>query len=123
MEARRLWLLAALLAVGCGSNEPPTEQTAADEPPVAIEDTDPSTEPQNAAVAATPGAALVGSDSAGAPTAGRFVLGTHYTRLSPTQPTSSNPDQVEVAEIFWYGCPHCFDFDAYLKPWEARKGE
>jgi thiol:disulfide interchange protein DsbA len=65
----------------------------------------------------------VGSDSAGAPTAGRFVLGTHYTRLSPTQPTSSNPDQVEVAEIFWYGCPHCFDFDAYLKPWEARKAE
>ena len=30
-----------------------------------------------------------------------FVLGTHYQRLSPTQPTSSSPDQVEVAEIFW----------------------
>ena len=64
---------------------------------------------------------LVASDPAGAPTTGRFELGAHYLRLSPTQPTSSNPDQVEVAEIFWYGCPHCFAFDPLLEQWQQRQ--
>jgi thiol:disulfide interchange protein DsbA len=44
-------------------------------------------------------------------------------RLSPTQPTSSNADQVEVCEVFWYGCPHCFDFDPHLKAWVETKPE
>ena len=52
---------------------------------------------------------------------GRFKLGQHYERLSPTQPTSSSPDQVEVAEIFWYGCNHCYDFDPYLENWLNSK--
>jgi protein dithiol oxidoreductase (disulfide-forming) len=56
-----------------------------------------------------------------APTTGRFELGAHYLRLSPTQPTSSNPDQVEVAEIFWYGCPHCNTFDPLLEQWRQTK--
>ena len=49
--------------------------------------------------------------------ASSFELGTHYQMLTPTQPTSSGPDQVEVAEIFWYGCPHCFAFEPYLEAW------
>ncbi|MBH97607.1 MAG: disulfide bond formation protein DsbA [Rhodospirillaceae bacterium] len=48
-----------------------------------------------------------------------FQLGTHYDRLTPTQPTSSSPDQIEVAEIFWYGCPHCYTFDPYLESWKS----
>ena len=48
---------------------------------------------------------------------GRFELGEHYQRLSPTQPTSSSPDKIEVAEIFWYGCPHCYTFDPFLESW------
>ncbi len=52
-------------------------------------------------------------------TSERFQLGTHYQRLSPTQPTSSSPDQIEVAEIFWYGCPHCYTFDPYLESWKS----
>jgi thiol:disulfide interchange protein DsbA len=54
-----------------------------------------------------------------ASTAGSFQLGTHYQRLSPTQPTSSSPDQIEVAEVFWYGCPHCYTFDPYLESWKT----
>lgn len=57
------------------------------------------------------------------PTSARFQLGTHYQRLTPTQPTSSSPGQVEVAEIFWYGCPHCFEFEPYLARWEEQKAE
>lgn len=49
---------------------------------------------------------------------GEFELGTHYNRLTPTQPTSSSPQQVEVAEVFWYGCPHCYNFDPYLADWK-----
>jgi thiol:disulfide interchange protein DsbA len=32
------------------------------------------------------------------------------------QPTEAN-NKVEVIEFFWYGCPHCSDFEPVLKPW------
>ena len=51
----------------------------------------------------------------------RFALGKHYQRLTPTQPTSSSPDQVEVAEVFWYGCNHCYNFDPYVENWVSKK--
>ena len=51
----------------------------------------------------------------------RFELGAHYELLTPTQPTSSGPDQVEVAEVFWYGCPHCFSFEPYLETWQPAE--
>lgn len=53
-----------------------------------------------------------------APAERQFELGTHFERLSPTQPTSSGPDQIEVAEVFWYACPHCYTFDPYLEGWK-----
>jgi len=46
-----------------------------------------------------------------------FQEGTHYARLVPTQPTVGGPDKVEVAEFFWYGCNHCFDFEPYINRW------
>ncbi len=52
-----------------------------------------------------------------APASSRFQLGTHYQRLPAAQGTSSSPDLIEVAEIFWYGCPHCYTFDPYLEKW------
>lgn len=32
-----------------------------------------------------------------------------YELVKPPQPTDT-PDKVEVVEVFWYGCPHCFTF-------------
>lgn len=58
-----------------------------------------------------------------AQTGDNFELGTHYNRLTPTQPTSSGPQQVEVAEVFWYGCPHCYNFDPHLNAWEPGKAD
>lgn len=66
---------------------------------------------------------LVATESGGAPTTGRFELGREYQRLSPTQPTSSGPDKVEVCEVFWYGCPHCFSLDPLLERWRAAQPE
>jgi thiol:disulfide interchange protein DsbA len=47
----------------------------------------------------------------------QFTDGTHFTRLVPTQPTIGGADKIEVAEIFWYGCGHCFDFEPYINRW------
>lgn len=46
--------------------------------------------------------------------------GIEYKRISPTQPTITK-DKVEVVELFWYGCPHCFHFEPDLKAWLAKK--
>ena len=124
MELKRLWILALgpLALAACGGGDVDDAQISAD-PPVAAEDVNPSTQPQDdpAAGLAAPAAPATGDEAV--PTTGRFELGTHYERLSPTQPTSSNPDQVEVAEIFWYGCPHCFEFDPHLERWQAGKAD
>jgi thiol:disulfide interchange protein DsbA len=106
MALKKLWLLAMLALGACGGPEPSDTDPALD----ASAESQGALEPE-----------LVASDPAGAPTTGRFELGTHYMRLSPTQPTSSNPDQVEVAEVFWYGCPHCFAFDPLVEQWRAQK--
>jgi thiol:disulfide interchange protein DsbA len=37
--------------------------------------------------------------------------------MVPTQPTVGGSDKVEVAEIFWYGCNHCYDFEAFINRW------
>lgn len=50
----------------------------------------------------------------------RWVAGKHYRVLVPTQPTSSSPDKVEVVEVFWYGCPHCFRLEPGLENWDAK---
>jgi thiol:disulfide interchange protein DsbA len=128
MQPRRLWIIAAFaLLAGCGNGDPAVQGKAA-EAPVAVEDiaagavVPESEDPADEAPA--PAATSVAVNPSGvAPTSARFQLGTHYNRLSPTQPTSSGPEKVEVAEIFWYGCPHCFAFDPLLQSWLAKKPE
>lgn len=52
--------------------------------------------------------------------ASQWKEGVHYTRLLPTQPTSAAPGQIEVTEVFWYGCPHCYALDPYLENWRKN---
>lgn len=54
--------------------------------------------------------------------AGDFVEGKQYLALSNPQPTSS-PDRIEVVELFWYGCPHCYDLEPFISDWQASKPE
>jgi thiol:disulfide interchange protein DsbA len=42
--------------------------------------------------------------------------------MTISQRTSSAPDKIEVAEVFWYGCPHCYDFDPVLQEWKQSLG-
>lgn len=43
-----------------------------------------------------------------------------YARIEPPQPTHTK-NKIEVAEIFWYGCPHCYAFEPYLDKWLKTK--
>ena len=45
-----------------------------------------------------------------------------YKLIVPPQPTQPT-DKVVVEEIFWYGCPHCYDFEPYLEHWLETKPE
>jgi len=55
--------------------------------------------------------------AAAAPRNWNFSEGQHYHRLIPAQPTVGGADKVEVAEVFWYGCPHCFNFEPTINDW------
>ena len=48
-----------------------------------------------------------------------FKEGTHYKALTP-QATDSG-DKIEVLEFFWYGCPHCYSFEPYVRSWKKSK--
>lgn len=51
-----------------------------------------------------------------------FKEGVHYIKLS-TPVAVSEPGKIEVAELFWYGCPHCFEFEPYIEPWIEKLPE
>lgn len=51
----------------------------------------------------------------------KFQEGQHYHRISPAVPTNADSGAVEVLELFWYGCPHCYEFEKYLKSWKQDK--
>jgi len=51
------------------------------------------------------------------------VEGVHYERIEPSQTTSAPGGKVEVTEFFWYGCPHCYRFEPYVKGWLKNKSE
>jgi protein dithiol oxidoreductase (disulfide-forming) len=54
------------------------------------------------------------------PAAEPFIEGQHYFRLQ--EPVRvRNPQKVEVVEVFWYGCPHCFRFDPLVKAWQKNQ--
>ena len=51
-----------------------------------------------------------------------FELGTHYQKIVPAQtPVGISAGKVEVTEFFWYGCPHCYDFEPHLNDWLNKK--
>jgi len=47
-----------------------------------------------------------------------FEEGVQYVPIQPQPPVGSG-DEVEVVEFFWYGCPHCRDFEPIVNKWAA----
>jgi thiol:disulfide interchange protein DsbA len=52
---------------------------------------------------------------------GPWVAGTNYEVLSPEQPTDVAAGKVEVIEMFWYACPHCYALDPTIETWRKNK--
>lgn len=49
-----------------------------------------------------------------------YKEGEHFVRLprrvNPTVPVA----KIEVVELFWYGCPHCFNLEPHAVVWKTR---
>jgi protein dithiol oxidoreductase (disulfide-forming) len=94
------------------------EQVAA-VPPQSVSETDDESVDETAANV-KPSLRLGGPASTGSPTSAKFKEGTNYQKLVPTQPTGVAPDKVEVTEVFWYACGHCFALEPQLDSWQAK---
>ena len=133
--ALALFMLIALAACGSGDKEPeaaveatPAEQAPAEEEVAA--DEAPADEEDSTQVVVEESAAepeedeqpimLARADSSDTPAQNwKFKEGQHYIRMVPSQPTMGGADKVEVAEFFWYGCPHCYSFEPTINAWAA----
>ena len=60
-------------------------------------------------------ASLIGM-TATANAAEPIEAGKQYVELSSPVPVSK-PGKIEVVELFWYGCPHCYHFEPIINPW------
>lgn len=132
-----IWISALLVTLAsCSKEQAPTEAVVEDETAAtptevaapAVEETDTETVAlevveESAAVAEPEDNAIVlaQTDTGAAPQNWQFKEGVHYTRMIPTQPTVGGADKIEVAEIFMYSCPHCFDLESFLVKWAETK--
>jgi thiol:disulfide interchange protein DsbA len=92
---------------------PVEKQPAAEaEPPAPAPETPAAQEPPPAAESAAP------AQAAETPEDSEELAG-GYETLDTPQPTQ-NPDKVEVIEFFWYGCPHCYDFEPIIESWAKK---
>jgi len=113
-------LFLSLIAACGGSPESVAEQATATEAAVEEATAQSLNEP---AVDTAPAVAEKPAAAAGsAPRTWKYRQGAHYQQFANAQGTSSSPDKIEVAEVFWYGCPHCFSFEPYLEKWKPTLG-
>ena len=52
----------------------------------------------------------------------QYRAGVHYVKLPAVAPTQE-PTKIEVAELFWYGCGHCFSFEPIISEWKKTLPE
>ncbi len=58
----------------------------------------------------------------GAAFAEPFTEGKEYQKLKKPQATASS-ESIEVVELFWYGCSHCYSLEPYIHGWLENKPE
>jgi thiol:disulfide interchange protein DsbA len=64
---------------------------------------------------------IAGMPAAAQLPAGKWQPGVNYKPLVPAQPTSVSPGKVEVLEVFWLACPHCYALEPFLRNWLKSK--
>jgi thiol:disulfide interchange protein DsbA len=45
-----------------------------------------------------------------------------YELVQPPQPTET-PGKIEIVDVFWYGCPHCYRFLPAMEAYEERRAD
>ncbi|RUR31266.1 thiol:disulfide interchange protein DsbA/DsbL [Vreelandella nanhaiensis] len=61
--------------------------------------------------------AMAGLGLSAAVSAQELVEGQDYTLLDPPVATQVDDDQIEVTEVFWFGCPHCYRLQTPVSEW------
>lgn len=61
--------------------------------------------------------------SAAAPTAGGGPAASDHLVLPSPMPTPGDSGKIDVVELFWYGCPHCFRLESQLRRWIAGQAD
>ena len=46
--------------------------------------------------------------------------GQQYKLLKPAQPTDVAPGKVQVVEVFWYACSHCYAIEPKIEAWNSK---
>lgn len=62
--------------------------------------------------------AMLGLSLAFAAHAAELKEGRDFRLINP--PLAAATNKIEVTEFFWYGCPHCFDFEPVLSAWVKK---
>jgi thiol:disulfide interchange protein DsbA len=52
---------------------------------------------------------------------GHWKPGVNYDVIVPAQPTNAPPGKVQVLEVFWLGCPHCYALEPSVLAWLKSK--
>src|SRR6185437_16247939 len=135
---RRLLALAALAALAACSQQTPSPPAAAAAapaaPPPAAAPTATQSETQQATASQESGAEETDHQQAKSDASlekmtslpaqmpdGKWKAGVNYDPIVPAQPTSVAPGHIEVLEVFWLGCPHCYDLEPLLRAWLKTK--
>jgi protein dithiol oxidoreductase (disulfide-forming) len=64
---------------------------------------------------------IAGSAPSASLPAGKWQAGVNYDPVVPAQPTSVAPGKVEVMEVFWLACPHCYALEPRIGSWLKTK--
>ncbi len=51
----------------------------------------------------------------------QFVEGKHYQEIFPEMNTNAAAGKIEVVELFWLGCPHCYTLEPTIKEFQKTK--
>ena len=118
----------ALILCACSSHQTPSSQTSST-----------ASAPSASTSASGSGSSSAGNSSAGAttsastssaaaaaspmalPTSSEWHPGVNYSVISPAQPTNAPPGKVQVMEVFWLACPHCYALEPFIQAWRKNK--
>lgn len=96
------------------------EQSAPTAPAETVTETEDAPEATDQAASGTQSPLRLAAANNAPVTSEHFKEGANYRKVVPAQPTSAPPGKVEVVEVFWYGCGHCFALDPAVESWRNK---